>query len=132
MFIEFEPPVPRIRAPRPPRARGQYAPTRTDLKESVTALADPALLTGGKDGIQSALDTVKANLDAFGDAAGETYKPEVDATKSAVNDLESAVSDIGSGSVTETLQTRWYHRIANVGTTSAALMTKLTTACPSS
>ena len=100
-------------------------------KDSVAALANPVLLAGGKAGIQSALDTVKTNLDAVGTSAGQVYKPKVDAMKSAVNDLETAVSNIGSGSPTQTLQAVGT-AIAKVGTTSAALVTTLKTACPSS
>ena len=104
---------------------------RADLKQSVTALADPALLTGGKAGIQSALDTVKTNLDAVSTAAQESYKPQVDAVKSAVGDLETAVSQIGNGSPSQTLQDVG-SAITKVGSTSAALATSLKAACPSS
>jgi hypothetical protein len=104
---------------------------RANLKQSVTALASPSLLTGGKAGIQSALDTVKTNLDAVSTSAQDVYKPQVDATKSAVSDLETAVSKIGSGSPTQTLQAVGT-AITKVGTTSAALVTTLTAACPSS
>ena len=89
------------------------------------------LLTGGKAGIQSAVDTVKTNLDAVSSSAQATYKPQVDAMKSAVSDLETAVSKIGSGSPTQTLQAVGT-AITKVGTTSAALVTTLKTACPSS
>jgi hypothetical protein len=104
---------------------------RANLKQSVGALADPALLTGGKAGIQSALDTVKKNLDAVSSSAQQVYKPQVDAVKSAVSDLESAVSKIGSGSPTQTLQAVGT-AITKVGSTSATLVTTLKTACPSS
>jgi hypothetical protein len=104
---------------------------RDTLKQSVTALANPALLTGGKAAIQSALDTVKTNLDAVGSSANQVYKPQVDAMKSAINDLETAVSNIGSGSPSQTLQDVGA-AITKVGTTSAALVTTLKTACRSS
>ena len=76
---------------------------RTNLKSSVTALANPALLTGGKAGIQTALDTVKTNLDAVASSAQSTYQPQVDAVKSAVNDLETALGKFGSGSTASNL-----------------------------
>ncbi len=102
---------------------------RASLKDSVQALANPAVLTGGKSGVQSALDTVKTNLDAVSSAAGDTYKPQVEAVKSAVSGLQTAVSNIGSGSPTQTLQAVGT-AITKVGTTSATLVTTLKTACP--
>jgi hypothetical protein len=111
--------------------KGAVCTARASLKQSVTALANPALLTGGKAGIQSALDTVKTNLDAVSSSAQDVYKPQVDATKSAVDDLQTAVSKIGSGTPSQTLQAVGT-AIAKVGTTSGALFTTLKTACPSS
>src|SRR5690349_5228002 len=58
---------------------------RSQLSDSVKALANPALLTGGKEGIESALDDVKTDLDDLSDAAGDTYKPQVDDVKSALD-----------------------------------------------
>ena len=104
---------------------------RSDLKSSVTALTNPALLTGGKAGIQAALDTVKTNLDAVASSAKSVYTPQVDAVKSAVNDLETALSKFGSGSLTSNLQAAGT-AIASVGTTAAALIATLQAECPSS
>ena len=77
---------------------------RANLDQSVTALASPSLLTGGKSAIQSALDTVKTNLDAVASSAQATYKPQVDAVKSALDELQTTVSNFGSGSTVQNLQ----------------------------
>jgi hypothetical protein len=102
---------------------------RDNLKSSVAALASPSLLTGGKAGIQSALNTVKTNLDAVASEAGTVYKPQVDAVKTAVSDLQTALSNLGSGSTTNNLQAAGT-AIANIGTTAETLITTLQTECP--
>ena len=112
-------------------AKQAVCTARTDLKASVTALANPALLTGGKAGIQAALDSVKSNLDAVASSAKSDYKPRVDAVKSAVNDLQAALGNLGQGSATSNLQAVGT-AIANIGTTAAALVSMLQAECPSS
>ena len=104
---------------------------RANLQQSVTALANPSLLTGGKSAIQSALDTVKTNLDAVSSSAQQVYKPQVEAVKSAVSDLETALSKLGNGSPTQNLQAIGT-AITKVGSTAATLVTTLQTACPAS
>ena len=102
---------------------------RDNLRSSVEALASPSLVTGGKAGIQSALDNVKTSLDAVASAAGAHYKPQVDAVKTAVSDLQTALSNFGSGSTTSNLQAAGT-AIANIGTTAETLITSLQTECP--
>jgi hypothetical protein len=84
----------------------------------VTALTNPSLLTGGKAGIQSAVATLKTNLDEVASTVQSRYKPQVDAAKSALSELEKAVGKLGNGSVTSNLQTVGT-AIADVGTTAA-------------
>jgi len=110
-------------------AKQAVCTARAQLQQSVTALADPALLTQGKSAIQSQLDTVKTNLDAVSSTAGDVYKPQVDAVKSAIQDLESALGKLGNGNLSANLQAVGT-AIAKVGSTSATLVTTLQTACP--
>jgi hypothetical protein len=104
---------------------------RANFKESVAALATPSLLTGGKAAIQSALGTVKDNLAAVASSADAVYQPQVDAVKSAVNDVTTALSEFGNGNVTQNVQALGT-AITNVGSTSAALVARLKASCPSS
>jgi len=103
---------------------------RTHLEQSVRGLASPALLTSGKAGVQSALDTVKTNLDAVSSSAQDVYKPQVDAVRSAIDDVETELSNMGNGNASANLQAVGT-AIAKVGTTSATLSSTLKTACPS-
>jgi hypothetical protein len=102
---------------------------RDNFKKSVTALTSPALLTGGKAGIQSAVASVKKSLDAVVSAAKSAHKPQVDAMKSAMSDLDKALGNLGSGSVTSNLQAVGT-AIARVGTTAETLISTLHTECP--
>jgi hypothetical protein len=69
---------------------------RTDLKQSVTALTDPSLRSSGKAAIESALATVKTNLDAVSSTTGAP-QAQVDDVKSAISDLETTLSKVGNG-----------------------------------
>jgi hypothetical protein len=102
---------------------------RANLQQSLTALANPSLLTGGKSAIQSAVDTVKTNLDGVSSSAQQVYKPQVDAVTSALNGLETALSKLGNGNLTQNMQAVG-NAIASVGNTAANLVTTLQTACP--
>ena len=101
-----------------------------DLKGSVAALTNPQVLTEGKDGIQAALDAVKADLDRVAAAAGAKYKTQVDTVKSSVNDLQTAVDNLGNGNATTNIQAVGT-AIASVNATAATLITALQAGCPS-
>jgi hypothetical protein len=104
---------------------------RANLKESVTALTQPSLLQGGRSAVQSALDTVKKNLSAVSSSAQQVYNPDVNDVKSAVNDLETALSKLGNGKASENLQALGT-AITSIGSTSETLFATVQTACPAS
>jgi hypothetical protein len=101
---------------------------RADLQTSVKALASPTLLTGGREGIESAVDQVTTDLDAVASASKDANKSDVDATKAALEDLKSAVSDAGDGNLTANLQAIGT-AIAKVGTTGETLVSSLGADC---
>jgi PBP1b-binding outer membrane lipoprotein LpoB len=103
---------------------------RTALQNSVKSLKDVDY-TGGKSAVTSALDKVKNNLDALGDSVKADLKPQVDDVKSALDQLESAVRNFGSGSLTDNLQAAG-NAVSKVGSTSADLFSSLSSECPSS
>jgi hypothetical protein len=111
-------------------AKGESAEcaARSDLQSSVKALADPSLLTGGKAGIESAVDDVKSDLDEVKSTTKDANQSDVDATKTAVDDLEKAVKDLGDGSITANL-TAIGNAIAKVGTTGGTLVSSLGADC---
>jgi hypothetical protein len=103
---------------------------RDQLKTSVEALTDPSVLTSGTSAIKAAVDRVQSNLDALRTAAKQDYKPEVDAFQTSLQQLESAVGNLGNGNLSQNLQAVG-SAIAKVGTTSGDLFSKLKAACES-
>ncbi len=104
---------------------------RTKLKNNLKSLEDPSLLTEGKSGIQSSLDSVEQDVNNLTDAAKSDYKPQVDAVKSAIDDLKSAIKDVGSGSLTDSIQAIG-KAVTRVGSTTETLLNQVKADCPSS
>ncbi len=104
---------------------------RTKLKNNLKSLEDPSLLTEGKSGIQSSLDSVEQDVNNLTDAAKSDYKPQVDAVKSAIDDLKSAIKDVGSGSLTDSIQAIG-KAVTSVGSTTETLLNQVKADCPSS
>ncbi len=104
---------------------------RTKLADNLKSLEDPSLLTEGKSGIQSAVDGVEKDVNNLADAAKSDYQPQVDAVKTALTDLNTAVGNLGNGSLTESLQ-EIGSSIQKVGSTTQTLLDQVKAGCPSS
>jgi hypothetical protein len=111
-----------------PAGKEQICAARDQLKTSVAALVNPALLTGGTTGIKAAVDNVQSDLDAVKKAGKQDYATDVDALQSALQQLQTAVGKLGNGNATDNLQAVGT-AIASTGTAAEALITKLNTAC---
>ncbi len=111
--------------------KAEVCRARDDLRESVGDLADPTLLTSGRRGIQSALDDVQDDLNALGRAAESDYETEVDGVRSSIDDLKTAVANLGEGSLSEGIEDVG-SAISQVGRSTEPLLTKLRADCPSS
>jgi hypothetical protein len=103
---------------------------RKKLESSVTALGQSGTVTSDGAALKQGLGKVKKNLDALGSSVKADLKPQVDAVKSAVDDLQTAIAGIGDGSFTKNLQSLGT-AIAKVGSTTGALTRSLNTDCPS-
>ena len=101
---------------------------RDNLKQSMTDLADPSLLTGGKNGIESAVNKVQKNLDALESAAKTDYKPQVDKVKSSFEQVKTAVGDLGNGKLSDNLQ-QIGDAISALGTSISSLYDVLAAKC---
>jgi hypothetical protein len=77
---------------------------RSKLKKNLKSLESPSLLTEGKSGIESELNGLGKDLDSLTSAAKTDYQPQVDAVKSSIDDLKTAIKDVGSGSLTDNIQ----------------------------
>ncbi len=101
---------------------------RDNLQQSVTDLADPSLLTGGKSGIDSAVNKVQDNFDALESAAKSDYKPQVDAVNSSFDQLKTAVGNVGNGKLSDNLQ-QISDAISDVGKATSSLYDALKAKC---
>jgi hypothetical protein len=98
------------------------------LEDSVRALSDLDLATAGEGKIESDAKEVQKNLDALGESVKADLKPEVDALKAAVQDLDDAIKGFGDQSISQSLQDTG-SAISKVGSTSADLARKLDARC---
>ena len=101
------------------------------LKTSISTLASPSTLTGGKSGIQSTLDDVKTSLDDLESTVKSSDKPQVTALKNSVDDLQQSVSDL-SGSGLSGLGRGHDCRGGKVATSAGDLVDTLKAGCPAS
>jgi len=113
-----------------PAGKEQLCQARDQLQASINALTNPSLLVGGTTAIKSAVDQVQTDLTALGAAAKDDYKPLVTALQTSLQQLETAVGDLGNGDVTKNMQTVGTD-IAAVGTAAADLFTQLKATCGS-
>ena len=113
-----------------PAGKEQLCQARDQLKTSMEALTNPILLTGGADAIKGAVDTVRTDLNAVVAAGKEDYQPQVDAVQSSLQQLQTAVGNLGSGNLAQNLQAVGTE-IAAVGNASADLFTQLKASCGS-
>ena len=75
---------------------------RDDLQASVDAAADVDVVADGTDALRTALSEVRTSFDAVVEAAGDEHGPEIDAVRSAVDDLDSAVEAAGDEPAADT------------------------------
>jgi hypothetical protein len=80
-----------------PAGKGEICAARDQLQVSLAALISPAVLAGGGTAIEGAIEKVKTDLGAITAAGKQDYAPQVDALQSALQDVQSAVSNLGNG-----------------------------------
>jgi hypothetical protein len=113
-----------------PPGKEAVCDARTKLQKNLDSLEDPSLLTEGKSGIQSSLDSLEKDLDNLTDAAKRDYQPQVDAVKSSLDDLKTAVKNLGDGSITAGISDVG-QAVTKVGTTTETLLDQVKADCPS-
>jgi hypothetical protein len=80
-------------------ASAEVCAAREDLRSSISELKDVDVIANGTSALQTPLNKVEDNLTALKSAAGDELKPQVTAFQDAVDALETAVKDVGSGGV---------------------------------
>src|SRR6478752_1340102 len=117
-------------SPTYPAGKEALCQARDQLETSVTALTNPTLLVGGADAIRAAVGQVQTDLTAVVAAGKQDYEPQVTAMQSSLAALQTAVGNLGTGSVAQNMQAVGT-AIASTGTAGAALFTQLKAACGS-
>ena len=70
---------------------------RDALQKSVQDLTNVDVVKNGTSSLQTALDNVKTNLEAVKSAASSDLQPQVKALQDSLSQLQTAVSNVGSG-----------------------------------
>ena len=113
-----------------PAGKEQVCQARDQLKTSISALTNPALLVGGADAIKAAVTQVQTDLGGVVAAGKQDYEPQVTAVQSSLDALQTAVGNLGNGNVTQNIQAVGA-AIAATGTAAADLFSQLKTTCGS-
>ena len=98
------------------------------LEQSVRSLTASGTITD-KSSIEAALKKVEKNLDALRSSAKADLEPAIDDMKSALDELQTVVSNFDSGSITDNLKDAGT-AVSKVGSSASALATALDTSCP--
>lgn len=80
-------------------AQDRYCAAGESIQTSLSSLTDLDLIAEGTDGLNTAVDNVKDDLDELRDAAGDAASDDVSALEQSVDDLEAAISALGGESV---------------------------------
>jgi hypothetical protein len=80
-------------------ANAQLCADRDALKSSIQDLASVNIIRNGTTGLQTALDKVRANLQALKKSASADLQPDVTALEDAVTKLQSALNDVGANGI---------------------------------
>ena len=113
-----------------PAGKEQICQARDQLKTSITTLTDQGLLTAGTTAIKASVQQVQTDFDAVKAAAKEDYHSQVTDMQDALQQLQTAVGNLGNGDAAANLVA-----VGKAVTATAAaaedLFTQLKTACGS-
>ena len=113
-----------------PAGKEQICQARDQLKTSITALTDQSVLAAGTTAIKAAVDQVETDFDAVKTAAKQDYHAQVTDMQDALQQLQTAVGNLGNGDAAANLLA-----VGKAITATAAaaedLFTQLKTACGS-
>ena len=113
-----------------PAGKEDICQARDQLRTSITDLTNTQLVAEGTNAIKAGVDQVQTDFDAVKAAAKDDYQAPVAAVQSALQELQAAVANLGSGDATENLRAVGA-AITSTGAASEDLFTQLKTACGS-
>ena len=93
---------------------------RGALSSSVSALGDVDLVAEGTNGVTAAVDAIKDDLTALRESVSAELRPQVQAVEDALDELETAAADLGSGGAAATATA-----VSNLATVTGTLLDSL-------
>ena len=108
-----------------PSAQEKYCEAGDSLQSSGDALVGLDLVAEGTDGLDSAVDAVKGDVEELRDAASDAAADDVSVLEQSVDDLEGALSDLG-GEITSENAAAVSTTVQNVGSAAQAVYGTLT------
>ena len=113
-----------------PAGKEQICQARDQLKTSITTLTDQKLLTAGTTAIKASVDQVQTDFDAVKVAGKQDYQAQVSDMQDALQQLQTAVGDLGNGETASNLRAVGT-AITATGAAAEDLFTQLKTTCDS-
>ena len=113
-----------------PPGKEQICQARDQLRTSISTLTDQSLLAAGTTGIKSAVDKVQSDFEAVKVAGKQDYQAQVSDMQDALQQLQTAVGDLGNGESAENLRAVGT-AVTATGAAAEDLFTQLKTACDS-
>ena len=113
-----------------PAGKEQICQARDQLRTSITALTDQGLLAAGTTAIKASVDQVQTDFDAVKTAAKQDYHAQVTDMQDALQQLQTAVGNLGNGDAAANLLAVG-KAVTATGAAAEDLFTQLKTACGS-
>ena len=113
-----------------PAGKEQICHARDQLRTSITNLTDQKLLTAGTTAIKASVDQVQTDFDAVKVAGKQDYQAQVSDMQDALQQLQTAVDDLGNGETASNLRAVGT-AVTATGAAAEDLFTQLKTACDS-
>jgi len=113
-----------------PAGKEQICQARDQLRTSITALTDQGLLAAGTTAIKASVAQVQTDFDAVKTAAKQDYHAQVTDMQDALQQLQTAVGNLGNGDAAANLLAVG-KAVTATGAAAEDLFTQLKTACGS-
>lgn len=113
-----------------PAGKEDICRARDQLRTSIDQLTNTQVVAEGTNAIKAGVDQVQTDFAAVKAAAKDDYQAPLTALQSALQQLQAAVANLGSGDATANLRAV-STAISATGTASQNLFTQLKTACGS-
>lgn len=109
-------------------AEESFCQAGDDLSSSISGLADVDLISDGTSALEDQVAEINSNIDQLRDSGAEVASAEIDALDDAVEQLGTALRDLGGGVSTDDAQAA-VAAVGSVTTAANGVFDKLSNAC---